>query len=420
MAEYNTDTTLAGITKEAYADDLEKMPFEDGLLQQMVPFEGTDGGEGILGKQYNQPVMLTQEHGVTYNGTSGAVVALNTAIAGASANATVTGAEMIFRGRIAYAIISRAASKGKKAFRKATSLLLENLNDTGRKRVELSILYGQKGLAQVSSISAGVITITDATWSAATWVDQENSIIESFDAQTASANQHNGDLTISAVDLDNKTITVTGTSSAVVANDWLYFKGARTTTGFNEMLGLSGILGNTTGTVFGISATTYSRWKGNLNSSFGPVSMGRLLEAITKPVNRGLKGEVIHLLPTKAFEVLNTDMAALRRLDSSYERAKAENGQEAIAYHYQRGVIMIQAHPLLRDGDMMSFPKKVMKRVGSSDLRFGPPGMPDALSGDIWFHLQEYNASETRLWTDQAVFVERPAHCQLFTGVTYV
>jgi hypothetical protein len=74
-------------------------------------------------------------------------------------------------------------------------------------------------------------------------------ILEAFTGVGASVSQHNGDLTISAVNVANKTVTVTGTSSAVVQNDVLYFKGARTTTAYNECVGLYRILSTTSGTV---------------------------------------------------------------------------------------------------------------------------------------------------------------------------
>jgi hypothetical protein len=54
-------------------------------------------------------------------------------------------------------------------------------------------------------------------------------------------------------------------------------------------------------------------------------------------------------------------------------------------------------------------------RVGSVDLSFGIPGFDEQ-----FFRLVDsYNAVELQCMADQAIFLERPAHAVLMTGITY-
>ena len=414
MAQYNDTTTLAGITKQVYGAKLEKLAFDMAIVRRLVPFE--EGQK--LGDLYHFPVLVAMEQGVTYNGTAGSVVSLQTPISATTQDAQIKGSEVIVRAQIAYKAIATAVEQGEKAFLNATRLMLENLSDSAQKRMELSLLYGTGGLGKVSANSSGTLTLTAATWTSGTWSDMENTILEAWDGTGATQTQHNGNLTITAVNFDNQTVTVSGTNSAVVANDWLYFKGARTSTAYNEMFGVSSIINNT-GTLFNISASTYSRWLGNVTTLTSPntaINMAVLLQNIRKMVNRGFKGKSVCLLPAQAYEVLNTDLAALRRFDGSYSRTKTEAGTEAIEFHTQAGTMQLEPHPLVRDGDTFVFPMEMVKRVGATDIRFGIPGSGD---GEIFFPYPGNNAYEAQVYYDQAIIFERPSHSLLITGITY-
>ena len=75
----------------------------------------------------------------------------------------------------------------------------------------------------------------------------------------------------------------------------------------------------------------------------------------------------------------------------------------------------VVAHPLVKDGEAFIVPPDSLMRVGSVDLSFGVPGFDEQ-----FFNLVNgYSAVELQCMADQAVFVERPAHCVLLTGITY-
>lgn len=406
--------TIQGYTKVVYGQDLEKIPFNQGIVSEMIPFSDAER----LGDSYSFPVLLSMEQGVTYNGSAGNSVNLATSIAANTRPATLKGSEVIIRGQITYKLMEAAVKAGEAAFGNSTSLLIENLSESAQKRRELSFLYGQEGLGVVSTNTAGALLITDATWSAATWADTEGAILEAWTTTAQSSTQHNGDLTITGVNLDTKTITVSGTNSSVTTGDVLYFKGARSSTDWNEMAGIHKIATNT-GTLFGISAASFSRWKANYTALSSPntnINMNTLLSNMRKPANRGFKGKASALVPTTGYEVLNTDLAALRRYDSSYSKGKGEAGVESISYHAQTGALDIIPHPLLRDGDIGVLPMGQGVRVGASDITMQLRG---GEAGQLFGWVPGTNTYEAQAWYDQAIIFQRPSHMLWIDGVTY-
>jgi hypothetical protein len=146
-------------------------------------------------------------------------------------------------------------------------------------RLELSLLYGRDGIGKVTSNTSGALVITAADWATGIWASgMKGAVLEAFTGVTASETQHNGDLTVSTIAVSAKTVTVTGTNAAVVANDILYFKGARTTTGYNECAGLYRILTNT-GTLFNISASSYELWASQSSAVGGNLSLTAIMNA---------------------------------------------------------------------------------------------------------------------------------------------
>lgn len=407
----NTVSTLNGLFKVVYADKLQDLVPDFAILQKRIEFISTDKETG---NYYAQPVNLTQEAGFTYNGEAGGVADLNAAIAGTMKEAQVKGSEMVLRAQISYNALSRASKAGPKAFKKASGWKVEDMNNSMRKRLEIAMLYGQSGIGVVSTNTSGALVLTEGSWAGGIWAGAEGSILEAFDSAAATAAQHNGDLTISAVDSDTRTITVTGTSAAVVANDVLFFKGCLTasTDTYNEMAGLKKIITNT-GTLFNISASSYSLWKGTSVSSVGVISFEKIADAVAKAVNKGLMEKVLCLLSPRAFGVLNSDQASLRVYGA--ESQKGKNGFESLVFHSANGQIEVLSHPMVMEGDCFLLPESALMRLGSSDLTFGIPGM-----GEEFFQLvPAKTAVELQCYTDQAIFLVHPAHAVYMSGLTY-
>lgn len=366
-----------------------------------------------LGDMYVVPVLLQFEHGFSYGVHGDGAFNLNAAVAGKALQAQIRGCMIVLRSQLSYEDVFKAAEAGAAAFESATSLVVENMQRSFAKRQELTLLYGQRGLGTVSGNTAGALVLTDATWAPGIWSGMKDCILEAFTSVAASSTQHNADLTVSSVSMDVKTVTVTGTSSAVVAGDILWFKGARTTTALKECAGLDAIMSNT-GSLFNIDAASYELWKSNTRPVGGPISMLAILNGISDAVNMGLMEDAKVYMATKRWNALNSDQAALRRYGAY--AAKAENGSEGIVYHSVNGSTEIVAHPFVKEGEafLVGNPKKRLVRVGATDITFKRPGMSD----NIFRELVDNAGLELRAFSDQAIMATLPAQCTKYTGIT--
>lgn len=412
MADAPATLSNHAITKTVYGPDLGELPVENGVLGDILKWK--DGG--TLGDTFKFHAGLRRPQSATYAGSAGGEVTLADAVPGKTLQVEVTAYEMIMKDRIVTGLFHKARDSGPAAFRNATQLLLMNLMASAELRRELSWHYGQEGLGVVSAIDTGVITITDASWSAATWDGLEGAVLEAFTTTAASATQHNADLTISNVNLAAKTITVTGTSGAVVAGDVLYFKGARTTTGFNEMIGVHKLLNTVTGTVQGIDLAAYSRRRPNVKTSFGNPIFSGFQQANSLITGRGVsKVGTNLLLPIDAFDRMADDMMALRRFDGSYKKT-AVAGFEAIQVLTTLGVCTFIPDPYLRAADALIFTDKNGFRVGAQELAWetGPDGKTD-----LWIPIQTTNTYEVRTNDNEGVAFLEPHKTVGISGITY-
>jgi hypothetical protein len=415
MAGENTQTSME-MYKEIYGDKLNDVRPNSSIYYDRFKFDEGDK----LGDSYRQSVSLTHEHGATYNGAGGGVVTLNDPIQATIKEGNSSGFEFIMRSRITYAAASRGASS-KQAFAQTWGTVLLNLRKSSMKRMELTLARGQMGLGQVSGTpAANVITISEASWSPTTFAGMEGAILEGWSTQAATATQRTGgsiNLTITAVSFANRTITVTNDGD-LADGDFLYLKGARTSTGFNEGPGLVKIAANS-GSLFGIDAASWALWGGNTSPGFLTPTMGKFLSAACLAVDKGLDEKCFLDIPTKCWEVLNADLAAQRMYDGSYSKEKAENGSQRICYYGQAGEMEVSAHVFLQRGEAVISPKGPYKRIGSADLGMGVPGLSGDGGRDIFFHVESNNTVEARTFADNSLFCEGPSTSVYISGITY-
>jgi hypothetical protein len=405
-----TPNTAPGLMKTVYAEISKVLP-EDAILQQTVDFVDADA----TGEKLVFMVPLTYCHSFSYAPSSGAntTMTLNDAQAPYIGKAEVEGFQLIGRIQMDYAYLSKAASKGKRAFQAAMDASMESLVESARRRIEISLLHGQLGLGKVTSNTSGALVITDATWSPGLWVGMKDAVLTAWTTQAATATQHDGDLTVSSVTPSAKTVTVTGTNSSVVANDHLYFKGSRTSTAHYEGAGLMKIAANT-GSLYGIDASVYDAWGAVQKAVTGPISFASVLAGQADAQVKGLKEDVIFLVPPKRFAELNSDLAADRVFDSSYSPNSGEIGVSEIVYHSPAGKIRVKSHSLMKEGEAVSFPPSKCQRVGSTDLTFVLPGT----QGEMLLHIPDKNVYEARCYSDQVFFCKTPGRIVNYTGIT--
>ena len=416
----NTVTTLNGLFKEVYAPMLKWLMPKSLRLQNLVDFVPADQQPG---NNFNQPVVLQHEHGFTYAAAGSGAFTISAAIPGQIKNAQVVGSQMLLESLLDYESAHRASNGGKRAYVQATQYMVENMWQSTRKRLEIDLMYGQVGLGTVASVTTAansVITVTTAEWAPGIWSGMEGAILEFFTA--ALTTEHVTALTVKilSVDLAARTITVdqdlvTGppTGGAVAANDVIMFAGQRTTSAHNTMAGLHAILANT-GTLFGLSAATYSLWKSCAQSAGAAnLSFEVLQRAVAQATGKGLDEDQLLIVNPLTFATLLTDQAALRRHGDPNKSQAYVIGAEGLEFHSQVGKITIQPSIYCKEGYAYLFAPDLFHRVGATDITFR---LQDR--GDEFFRHHETTAAYAlRNYSNQALFTEAPGKACLVSSI---
>jgi hypothetical protein len=405
----NVVGNLNGFFKEQYADKLKDLIPEGLKIINAIPFAAKEKQGGNL---FHQPVILGMEHGVTFASSDEDAFNLLPAIAGQIKDAQVRGNPMVMRSILGYAAASRAMKGGAQSFMEATKYLVSNMLRSMSKKLEIQMLYGQKGYAAVESAvlvgSPTLITIADAEWAPGIWAGAEGMPIDIYDSTLVTLR---GSFVVASVDMDAKTITVTTSAFAagVTTSDVIFHKGAKD----HEFAGIHKILETTSGIMFNINVGSYNLFKGNSYAVAGPLSFAKMTKAAARPVEKGLDSKLTVFVNPRGWADLLNDQAALRKYDSSYSPVKVENGSKSIVFHSQNGDLEIVPSIYVKEGYAYGLALEDWSRVGSSDITFKRPGQGE----DFFRDLENSAGYEMRLYTDQAVFCCAPGKNILLTGI---
>lgn len=404
-----TKAALEEAFKYKLAPRLERLIPGWAILQQLTPKLSEVEKEG---RKYLYPVQLTDEQGVTYG--DGTVFAYNDAVAADFDEAEVESNPVVLRTRLSLKAANRMKDNDT-AFLNRVGLRTSVMKKSIMKRAEISMLYGQQGIGTLTTVAGSGTTRTwtfsDATWAPGIWSGSINAVLDVYNAAGNTQRNSNADVIVTGVDHANKQITVSGNATdltAIVATDILWFKGSKT----NDMVGIDGIISNT-GTLFAIDGSAYDLWSGNSYAVGGQITFTKVMEGLATAVSKGgLDEGACILVPTKRWEKLNSDQAALRDYDSSYKATKAETGFEKITYHGQFGMLDVVAHPYVKEGEAFAFPKSKIRRIGATDTTFLDR------NGDYFEVLESAAGYQIVAQHDFSVFIDCPAQCVKYTGIT--
>ena len=399
----NTLENLNGLYKKVYDGKLENLIPDGVKLLNAIKFVRKEKRPGA---DYNQSVILGMEHGVSFAEPDEGAFALNPPISGVIKQASIRGYQMVLRSAMAFDTMFASDSAGERAFEESTKYILQAMMDSISKKLEIRLFHGQSGLATATA-SSNLLTISSGQWAPGIWGGAENMRIELYD----SADSLIGDCKVNFVDFDNKTVTVdampAGAAAAGVLTVYEYGSKGK------EMAGLHKIITNS-GSLFGISASQYSLWKGNSHAVGGALSFNKLAKGLAKPVAKGLQSDVTVYVNPAAWADLMTEQAGSRRFDVSYKSATAQNGSEALEFFSQNGKMTIVSSIFVKEGFAYAINHDQFLRVGSTDLTFKNP-----LSNEDFFHMLENNAGVgIRCYTNQALFCIKIGHQLIFTGIT--
>jgi hypothetical protein len=428
LASYTGTAQLDGAFKRVYGDAVVKVVPETDKIAKDIPFVTGDKQEG---ESFNVPVQLTQETGATFN-LDGSVFTLNQPVSNVDKNASVSGAEFVLRSAISYGAMQKAlkgdSTKARaRAFVNATKDKVQAMIAGASYFREANLLYGSGttalsnlGVVSVTTGSAGtslVVTFTDASWALGLWAGKENMECAIFssggtDRSTAgTAAAGDNVFKVSIVDADNKKVTFVSHATNVgnvVATDQIFFAGART----KEMIGIDAMCA-ASGTVWGISNSTYNLWKAGSYNVAGMLTFESVLQGLRRPAGLGCTSKMTLYCNTDSWQDLNQDQAALVRHVKEKAGGEVVMGSESIRYYGQTGEIEIKPHILVKRGDAFALPTDECMRVGATDITFE---MPDG-QGKIFRHLEDKAGLEIRCYWLQAFFCKRPAYCVRYTGI---
>lgn len=422
MATANTTSTLDGLFKVVYGEGPIKVVPEVAILQKEIKFQKVDK----IGKSYNFPVILSNEAGVTYLAAGAGVTTLNDAIAAQLKEASLDANQIIIRGQMDYEAAAKAVTS-KEAFKNASELLVENLMETGSKRLEMAMLYGQSatGLGtadsstNVNSTSTNVLMLASG-WAPGIWAGAENAVVNFYKVSdnTLVSSAANADFIVTSVAYDTRVIKFTGTATGITALDaallagdcYIHWKGAKGV----EPIGIDKIVTNT-GSLFGIDAAVYGLWSGSSYGFAGAASSSKIINMVGLAVSKGgLMEEVSVLLSPKTFTNLSGTMTDNRRYNGGQKETTGVAGFENIILMGPNGKIVLIPHPMVKEGECFAVPFKRFKRVGSQEFSFETPGRQN----ELFLHIPDKNAYELRLYGAQAIICTTPAKCVKGTGIT--
>lgn len=409
-----TVTELDGLFKTVYIKqkDATRVRPEFALLQKLVPMDG----KYKVGREFAVPVSLTDEVGFSFIGETDAEIDLELPAGGETQQAKVKATDILLQASLSYRALSQTAAGDTAAFELATQHKVKNSVASASCQLEMELLYGQDGLATLASVgtvAAGKldVVVTDATWAVGFWQAKKGLRLDVYNSSTLI--NTNAVVTLDKVNLATKTITLAGNSTDLgnIAAGHKLFN--RNQFG-QQMLGLKGIA-TAASTLFGINVASYDIFKGNSYSVGGVLTMEKAMEAVMKGVERGLSGEAYMFVAPAVWNKLAKEQNDLRNFDYSYDGVEAENGVEAIKYHYVNGTLKLFAHPLVKQGDGFIFGKETLSRIGSADLSFTVPGSKD---GQIIFHDTVKNRYIMRMYGNQALFTDKPSQIVYMSGIT--
>ena len=416
MANVTNDlTTAQGWVKKIWGEVNDVRP--SGIkLTDKIKFDQKKS----LGQKYSEPVWLTHENGFTYSsGVNGTGFALNNSEAALAQELTLSGAEIALTSRVSLKQLSTAVSAGEKAFGNFYKRLLANMTASFKRRVEISTFYGGSSIATASAFSGSsttrTVTISDATWAPGVFNGGLNSWVDCYNGSTLLNTL--ADVQVTTVTPASKQIIITGNATDMTAiaaastSCEFYYKGSYGA----EQVGLKSIAGNTSTTYANISPSTYDLWQGNPITLTSDLTWDAIQSGVEAAVGRGLEDNGTLYVPLKAWTNLNSDLNALRVIDSSYKKTENELGQEAIVYHTLSGAIRVEASIYVKGGDAFFIPdsNEYHARIGSTDMTMEIPGK----GGEYFQVVPGYNSVEFRAYSDQALLIRAPSKCIGYSGI---
>jgi hypothetical protein len=408
--------------KEVYADGvLNLIPTQDTPILERVKdkFE-------LLGKEFVDSIILSDEQGVTYEGEGlDAPASLEDSINFTSADPRIEGCQMTVKSGFSFKAVLTAQGRGPKAFASAVEEIYASNARTHAKRLEKSYLYGRRGLGKLASsanigATSTAVVITAKSFGAGLFVGNKNAKFTIWDGNTQVEDGGGGVFTLTAFDLLTRTLTLSGVAADITELDTaiaadpdvldIYHLGAKLAAGaFGECLGLEGMI-RASSTLFGV--TVQDLHKGNVyDANNADFDFAVLTKALVPAMFYGVDGDLVALVSPAQMQKLNrreVDPAVNGMQRRNYDSKKVEKGSEKFVYRIHGRWVEVLSHPMVKDENCFIIPMDKLKRVGARKESLINP-----LTGEIEIIQRENrNVGEIKSYSDQALYIQ---HVSWFT-----
>lgn len=458
--------TLNGLFKETYADNLENLLPKGLHFQNDIKWAER---AKMPGNKFHQPVLLAHEHGFTYAGgsTSGTVAGgsgsvssvgaftIGKAVAGQTQDATIYGTQMLLRSQIDYESAARASGGGKRAFRRALDVVVENMFQSSRKRMEIDYIYGGVPLASCTSCAnvgaVSTITISNDEWAPGIWAGMEGAKLSFFNNDGTAAAPDvttylaGGQLTTvnlvgTGIGTATGVYTITVTMNNSTEADALTAQTAEEPSCFFDSAGLapdatSGtysqnvfdgvfkVMNTTAGSIFGISVGN-SLWQPTqVNASTTGILQYRdISNAVAGCVAKGLEEDLVcYVNPAVWATMAQEENFATTAYGGDVNRSLWNDngplnktiGTEGLTFISQNGKTVIRSSNYVKQDHGIVFAPSLWRRIGASDLTFRLPDRGD----EFFLHLTDNAGYELRAYCNHAVFTKAPGKSLLIKNI---
>lgn len=420
-------STAEGVFKEVYGE-LENTVPDFAIVAQDIPFQQ----RARIGEKYEFPVRLRRGHGVTLKSGSGSLEAfqLNAVVSGQTKPASVDGSSYVARESFAYKAVAAAPANGRQAFVDVFNDGVEDLFNTAGFYLEALLIYGQTSFGAFEDAGAAsasqTLNLTAASSAPGLWAQMEGAYVDVYsDTNFGTKRNAAGTLRVTGVDFDpdNGKVALTIAASDTAEADAIAAGDVVVPRGFYDsahmtMAGLDKILTNT-GTLFGISASTYPGWKastydvGTAQATFSKVIKAAVAIAVRcPPMREALKCYVSPMTWTD----LNNNVAALRKFTES-TKGGADFGTGKITYYSNVGsAIELVSHPMVKGGEFFMGFASTAVRGGVSEPSFDV-NKDTGQNPRFLRELADHAGFEVRIFWDQFLIIRRPRAWVKGTGI---
>lgn len=417
-------TAISADLKTQWAKKIEVAPPNIAKFQNKEEC-GADFSEiGVLGRQFEMPIVTQLPESTSYNGTAGDGSTLEDAVALGIVNAIVTGYEQVTRVQTTYKALTSGDVADPKSFKAAVKLMMENMKNAAFQKAEMTCLYGQSGVGTVESASsadAGVtldVVFTAASWIPMWWNSRKGCKFTFFNTNLSTIIGTSLVGTVTTVTTSTRTVnfTISGTGYAsVVATNEVVPKGAILSGGtFGEAIGIHKQLTTTTGTMFNINRSTEYLFRATSKAVSGVLTRQKVIQGIQQAVDLGLDTDVNLWVAPNSWADLWAEDHAIRIIDSSYNPEKSKSGSRAFEFEYEAGHVTVKQHGYIKRGNAYAIPPNTTWWVGSTDLTFKMPGVPLT---ELFMYVQGTNKVEFQCMSDKQFFIDLPSRSVVFTGI---